>query len=188
MSRSLAFSTARINAPRALNQPAARRPLPNRNASKLAPARRPTAERSTGARAKRNGQEILVAVRSMIDDANLENVCLVVAGIPYAPSGTGVVRPGNTSSLIELPPEASGTKAAVYFELALGNHRIPLLTDQVFAFAAGAVCVLTITDHTRAHSPPIEIEGAVVRLVRARESATGTERRLERSWKERSRS
>jgi len=174
MSQSLALSNARMNAPRALKQPAARRPLPNRSASKLTPSRRAVAQPSSGAGAKRNGQEILVAVRSMVDDANLENVCLVVAGIPYAPSGTGVVRPGNTSSLIELPPEVSGVKAAVYFELALGNHRIPLLTDRVFAFAPGAICVLTITDHTRAHSPPIEVEGAVRRLVRERQSALGS--------------
>jgi hypothetical protein len=95
-------------------------------------------------------------------------------GVPYAPSGTGVVHPGNTSSLIELAPDLAGTKAAVYFELALGGQRIPLLTDAIFTFAPGAVCVVTITDHTRAHSPPIEVEGAVTRLVRARELATGT--------------
>jgi hypothetical protein len=125
-------------------------------------------------RAKLKGTEILVAVRNMVGGAQFENVCLVVAGVPYAPNGTGVVRPGNTSSLVELPSELCGSKAAVYFELAMGAHRIPLLTGEVFAFSPGAVCVVTIADHTRAHNPPIEIEGAVARLVRAREAATGT--------------
>jgi len=113
---------------------------------------------------------MLIAIRSLVDGVNLENVCLIVAGVPHAPSGAGLVRPGNTSSLIELPPEVANVKTAVYFELALGRQRIPLITDELFVFSPGAVCVVTITDHTRAHSPSIEVEGAVTRLVRAREA------------------
>jgi hypothetical protein len=120
------------------------------------------------AKAERNGTEILVAIRSQVQGANLENVCLVVGGVPHAPSGTSVIRSGDTSSMIELEPGVAGVKAAVYFEISMGNLRVPLISDQVFDFAPGAVCVLTISDHTRAHSPSIEIEGAVARLLRAR--------------------
>jgi len=171
MSQSLALN---MNGLRSLpKQPTARRPSPSHTA-KPAPARRHGALRSAGVGSRKDGREILVAVRSAVEGASLEHVCLVLGGVPYAPNGTGLVRPGNTSSLIELAPELAGAKAAVYFELALGARRIPLLTDAIFTFAPGAVCVITITDHTRAHSPPIEVEGAVTRLVRARELPTGT--------------
>jgi hypothetical protein len=112
--------------------------------------------------------EILVAIRSRVDGASLENVCIVVGGVPHAPQGAALINPGDTSSMIELPPEIAGTKTAVYFELAMGDQRIPLITDAVFDFTPGAVCVLTITDQTRAHNPPIEVEGAVARLTRSR--------------------
>lgn len=119
---------------------------------------------------RKSGMEILVAIRSHVDGASLENVCLVVGGVPYAPLGTSVIHPGQTSSLIELGPEVAGVKAGVYFELGMGSQRIPLITDDVFDFTPGAVCVLTINDHTRAHNPTIEVEGAVARLSRARSS------------------
>jgi hypothetical protein len=108
--------------------------------------------------------EILVAIRSNVEGASLENVCIVVGGMPYAPRGTAVIHPGDTSSMIELPPEIAGKRAAVYF---------PLITDDIFDFTPGAVCVLTIDDHTRAHNPPIEVEGAAVRLARGRLAASG---------------
>jgi hypothetical protein len=114
--------------------------------------------------------EILVAIRSHVEGASLENVCLVVGGVPHAPLGTSVIHPGDTSSLIELQPEVAGVKAAVYFELSMGGQRIPLITDDLFDFTPGAVCVLTINDHTRAHNPTIEVEGAIARLARARSS------------------
>jgi hypothetical protein len=83
-----------------------------------------------------------------VDGASLENVCIVVGGVPHAPHGAAVIHPGDTSSMVELPPEIAGTKTAVYFELAMGDQRIPLITDEVFDFTPGAVCVLTITDQT----------------------------------------
>jgi hypothetical protein len=165
MSQSLVVTMNADSTRTAPKQPAVRRP---------SPARRHGRPKSSGLGSRKDAREILVAVRSAVDDASLEHVCLILGRVPYAPSGTGVVRPGHTSSLIELPAEAAGTKAAVYFELALGAQRIPLVTDALFTFAPGAVCVITITAHTRAHSPPIEVEGAVTRLVRARELATGT--------------
>ena len=130
--------------------------------------RRPSKSGGTGS--SRNGTEILVAIRSAVAGASLENVCLIVGDVPHAPSGTAVIEPGHTSSMIELPPEIAGIKCAVYFELSMGDHRIPLLTDPIFDFGPGAICVLTISDHTPAHSPPIEIEGAVARLMRDRAS------------------
>ena len=123
-----------------------------------------------GGRSRKNGMEILVAIRSHVEGASLENVCLVVSGVPYAPLGASVIHPGDTSSLIELEPEVTGLKAAIYFELSMGDQRIPLVTDDLFDFTPGAVCVLTINDHTRAHNPSIEVEGAVARLARARSS------------------
>jgi hypothetical protein len=118
----------------------------------------------------KNGLEILVAIRSHVEGAALENVCLVVGTVPYAPLGASVIHPGDTSSMIELPPNVAGVKAAIYFELSTGSQRIPLITDDVFDFTPGAVCVLTINDHTRAHNPTIEVEGAIARLARARAS------------------
>jgi hypothetical protein len=117
--------------------------------------------------------EILVAIRSNVEGASLENVCIVVGGMPYAPRGTAVIHPGDTSSMIELPPEIAGKRAAVYFELSTGDQHVPLITDDIFDFTPGAVCVLTIDDHTRAHNPPIEVEGAAVRLARGRLAASG---------------
>ncbi|HEX6765299.1 MAG TPA: hypothetical protein VF103_07465 [Polyangiaceae bacterium] len=114
--------------------------------------------------------EIFVAIRSQVEGACLENVCIVVGGVPHAPQGTAAIQPGDTSSMIELPAEIAGTKTAVYFELSMGEQRIPLMTDEVFDFAPGAVCVLTITDQTRAHNPPIEVEGAIARLTRSRKA------------------
>jgi len=110
--------------------------------------------------------EIQVAIRSDVQGTCLENVCLVVGGVPYAPRGASVIQTGDTSSMIELPPELAGTKASVYFELAMGGSRVPLLTDPTFIFTPGAVCVVTISDYTRAHNPPIEVEGAIARLMR----------------------
>lgn len=118
----------------------------------------------------KNGLEILVAIRSHVEGASLENVCLVVGTVPYAPLGAAVINPGDTTSMIELPPNVMGVKAAIYFELSMGGQRIPLITDDVFDFTPGAVCVLTINDHTRAHNPTIEVEGAIARLARARSS------------------
>ena len=118
----------------------------------------------------KNGLEILVAIRSHVEGASLENVCLVVGSVPYAPLGASVIHPGDTTSMIELPPNVTGVKAAIYFELGMGGQRIPLITDDVFDFTPGAVCVLTINDHTRAHNPTIEVEGAIARLARARSS------------------
>jgi len=114
---------------------------------------------------------MLVAIKSLVDGANLESVCIVVGGIPYAPRGACVVQPGDTSSMIELPPGAAGVRGAVYFELSMGEQRIPLITDELFEFAPGSICVLTIGDQTRAHNPTIEIEGAVMRLARDRTPA-----------------
>jgi hypothetical protein len=110
--------------------------------------------------------EIQVAIRSDVQGTSLENVCLVVGGAPYAPRGASVIQPGDTTSMIELPAELAGTRAAVYFELATGDFRVPLLTDPTFVFTPGAVCVVTISDYTRAHNPPIEVEGAIARLMR----------------------
>jgi hypothetical protein len=112
--------------------------------------------------------EILVAIRNQVVDANLENVCLVIGEVPYVPNGASVVRPGDTTAMIELPPDVAGVKASVYFELGMGEQRVPLVSDQVFDFMPGAVCVLTISDHTRAHNAPIEVEGAVLRIARDR--------------------
>ena len=110
--------------------------------------------------------EIQVAIRSDVQGTSLENVCLVIGGLPYAPRGAAVIQPGDTTSMIELPAELAGTKAAVYFELATGDFRVPLVTDPTFVFTPGAVCVVTISDYTRAHNPPIEVEGAIARLMR----------------------
>jgi len=174
MSQPFVLSPIASNASRtAVKQPPAHRPQ-GRSLAKPAAPRRQSTGTSSGKGSQKSGLEILVAVKSAVVDANLENVCLIVGASPYAPSGASVVRPGHTSSLVELPASVSGVKTAVYFELALGNQRIPLITDPVFVFAPGAVCVLTITDHTRAHSPSIEVEGTVARLVRAREALTGT--------------
>jgi hypothetical protein len=132
-----------------------------------------SAPKSNGSGSNHHGMEILVAIRSNVEGASLENVCIVVGGLPYAPRGTAVIHPGDTSSMIELPPEIAGLKAAVYFELSTGEQHVPLITDDIFDFTPGAVCVLTIDDHTRAHNPPIEIEGAAVRLARGRLAASG---------------
>lgn len=132
-----------------------------------------TAQKSKGAGSNHDGMEILVAIRSNVEGASLENVCIVVGGVPYAPRGTAVIHPGDTSSMVELPPEIAGVRASVYFELSMGNQHVPLITDDIFDFTPGAVCVLTIDDHTRAHNPPIEVEGAAVRLARGRLAASG---------------
>lgn len=150
-----------------------RRPPPYRPSVRMGALQRRAMTKARGKDQKRRGIEILVAVRNLVDGANLENVCLVVAGSAYATSGTGVVRPGNTSPPIELPPDSLEKNAAVYFELGMGAHRIALVTDPVFALTPGAVCVLTVSDQTRAHRPPIEVEGAVAHLMRSRE-ATAT--------------
>jgi len=107
---------------------------------------------------------MLVAIRSRIEGANLERVCLIIGGVPYAPSGTAVIQPGETSSMIELSPAMGGIKGAVYFELCAGNHNVPLVTDELFDIAPGAVLVITIGDYTRAHNASMELEGAVARL------------------------
>ena len=170
MSLMLSVAPAERNTPRSIpsetneGPPAVEPPAPARA------TRTRTAKRS-GSGPRRNGQEILVAIRSAVVGADLENVCLIVEGVPHAPSGTAAIRPGNTSSMIELPPELSGKKTAVYFELSMGNQHVPLVTDAIFDFTPGAICLLTIGDHTRAHSPSIEVEGAVAHLVRARPSA-----------------
>jgi len=111
---------------------------------------------------------MLVAIRSRIEGANLERVCLVIGGLPHAPSGTAVIRPGETSSMIELPACAGGIRGAVYFELCAGNRNIPLVTDELFDVAPGVVLVITIGDDTRAHNASMELEGAVARLEVAR--------------------
>jgi len=171
MSLMLALVPAERNTPRSIQSetnegpPAGKPPAP-------APAvRARAASKRSGSGPRRNGQEILVAIRSAVVGADLENVCLIVEGVPHAPSGTAAIRPGNTSSMIELPPELSGKKTAVYFELSMGQQHVPLVTDAIFDFTPGAICLLTIGDHTRAHSPSIEVEGAVAHLVRARPAA-----------------
>jgi len=105
-----------------------------------------------------------VAIRSRIEGAKLERVCLVIGGLPFAPSGTAVIQPGETSSMIELPTCTGGIKGAVYFELCARNHNIPLVTDELFDITPGVVLVITIGDDTRAHNAPMELEGAVARL------------------------
>ena len=112
---------------------------------------------------QRNG-EMLVAIRSRVVGANLERVCLVIGGVPFAPSGTAIIQPGETSSMIELSAGLGGTTGAVYFEICGGNHNVPLVTDELFEIEPGAVLVITIDDFTRAHNAPMELEGAVARL------------------------
>lgn len=107
---------------------------------------------------------MLVAIRSRVEGANLERVCLVIGGNAYAPRGTALVRPGETSSMFELSALPGAERGAVYFELCAGNHNIPLITDELFEIAAGAVLVITIDDYTRAHNASMELEGAVARL------------------------
>jgi hypothetical protein len=171
MSLMLALAPAERNSPRSIEcETNERSPAGNPPAPAPAVRAKPASKRS-GSRPRRNGQEILVAVRSAVVGADLENVCLIVEGSPHAPSGTAAIRPGNTSSMIELPPEVSGKKIAVYFELSMGSQHIALVTDAIFDFTPGAICLLTIGDHTRAHSPSIEVEGAVAHLVRARPAA-----------------
>ncbi len=107
---------------------------------------------------------MLVAVRSRVEGASLERVCLVIGGVPHTPSGTSIIRPGETSSMIELSAGQFGQKGAVYFELNAGPRKVPLVTDELFDIDPGAVLVITIADYTRAHNAPVEIEGAVRRL------------------------
>lgn len=152
-----------------VSEPLARR-SPKREPARPVVLQKRVESKRDGGRSRKNGMEILIAIRSDVEGASLENVCLVVGGVPYAPLGASVIHPGDTSSLIELVPEVAGVKAAIYFELGMGDQRIPLITDDVFDFTPGAVCVLTINDHTRAHNPSIEVEGAIARLSRARSS------------------
>lgn len=105
-----------------------------------------------------------MAIRSLIEGANLERTCLVIGGLPHAPRGTAVIRPGATSARIALPACSSGGKGAVYFELCAGNRNIPLVTDELFDITPGVALVITISDHTRAHNASMELEGAVARL------------------------
>jgi hypothetical protein len=149
------------------SEPRARRP-PRREPARPVVLRNRVVSKRDGAEKK--GLEILVAIRSNVEGASLENVCLMLGSVPYAPLGASVIHPGETTSMIELPPNVTGIKAAIYFELGMGGQRIPLITDDVFDFTPGAVCVLTINDHTRAHNPSIEVEGAIARLARARSS------------------
>jgi len=107
---------------------------------------------------------MLIAIRSRVIGANLERVCLIIGGVPYAPKGTAVIHPGETSSMIEVAATIGGEKGAVYFELCAGNHNIPLVTDELFEITPGAVVVITIDDYTRAHNASMELEGAVARL------------------------
>jgi hypothetical protein len=130
--------------------------------------------RSAPRRSNHHEQEVLVAIRSRVEGANLQNVCLVIDGMPYAPSGTALIRPGDTSSMIDLSACAPGAKGAVYFELGTGAYRIALITDELFDIAPGAICVITIADHTRAHNAPIEVEGAVARLGLRRSPNSGS--------------
>ena len=104
-----------------------------------------------GAGPQRDANQMLLAIRSDVEGASLENVCAIVRGVPYAPRGSAVVHPGDTSSMIELPSTSAGAKGAVYFELSMGDYRIPLITDEMFDVAPGTICVLTIDDRTRAH-------------------------------------
>lgn len=140
------------------------RPAPRRRTAR-AEGSSPYAAPGSDASAPQQGdEEMLVAIRSRIEGANLARVCLIIGGLPYAPSGTAVIRPGETSSMIELSPSLGGIKGAVYFELCAGNHNIPLVTDELFDIAPGAVLVITIGDYTRAHNASMELEGAVARL------------------------
>jgi hypothetical protein len=170
MSELFSFTQPTRNPVTPKQPPVRRSPKPELVRS-VAPSR--PAPKSNGAGSNHHGMEILVAIRSNVDGASLENVCIIVGGVPYAPRGTAVIHPGDTSSMIELPPEIAGVRAAVYFELAMGDQHVPLITDDIFDFTPGAICVLTIDDHTRAHNPPIEIEGAAVRLARGRLAASG---------------
>jgi hypothetical protein len=168
MSLMLALAPAERNTPRSIQSATNASPPAEAPPAPARAARAKSASKRSAVGPRRNGQEILVAIRSAVVGADLENVCLIVGGVPHAPSGTAAIRPGNTSSMIELSPELSGVKTAVYFELSMGDQRIPLVTDAIFDFTPGAICLLTIGDHTRAHSPSIEVEGAVAHLVRAR--------------------
>lgn len=107
---------------------------------------------------------MLIAIRSRVEGANLERVCLVIGGVAHAPRGTALIHPGETSSMIEVSANVGAEKGAVYFELCAGNHNIPLVTDELFEIAPGAVLVITIDDYTRAHNASMELEGAVARL------------------------
>jgi hypothetical protein len=111
---------------------------------------------------------MLVAIRSRIEGAELRRVCVVVGSIPYAPSGRGVIAPGETSALIEVWPAAAGQRGAVYFELSGAARTIPLMTGELFAVTPGVVLEITIGDDTQAHNAPVEVEGAVARLALAR--------------------
>jgi hypothetical protein len=118
----------------------------------------------SNASAPHGDEEMLVAIRSRVLDANLERVCLVIGGVVYAPRGTALIHPGETSSMIEVSPSIGAEKGAVYFELCAGNHNIPLVTDELFEITPGAVLVIAIDDYTRAHNASMELEGAVARL------------------------
>ncbi len=111
---------------------------------------------------------MLVSIRSRIEGAALERICVVVAGVPYAPRGRDILRPGETSPRIELDALAPGKRGAVYFELSAGPRTLRFVTDELFDVTPGAVVLITISDDTVAHVAPVEVEGAVARLSRAR--------------------
>jgi hypothetical protein len=109
---------------------------------------------------------MLVAIRNHVE-AHLERVCLVVAGVPHAPSGAAVIRAGETSPMIALASTPPGAKGAVYFELRAETRNIPLITDELFDIAPGSRLVITIGDNTRFHNASVEVEGAVARIALA---------------------
>jgi hypothetical protein len=154
---------------------ARRAPQTQRRARPAAQSRRaraggssPLATSGSNASAPHGDEEMLIAIRSCVVGANLERVCLVIGGDAYAPRGTALIRPGETSSMIEVTADIGAEKGAVYFELCAGSHNIPLLTDELFEITPGAVLVITIDDYTRAHNASMELEGAVARLEVAR--------------------
>ncbi|HEV8550453.1 MAG TPA: hypothetical protein VGQ57_15520, partial [Polyangiaceae bacterium] len=122
------------------------------------------------ARKPRRG-DMRVAVHSRINGMRLERVCLVIEGAPFAPGGTTVLGPGETSALIQISSRWAGTRGAVYFELSGAGRKIALLTDELFEVEPRGSVVVTIDDATRAHNAPIEVEGAVARLVSPRRVA-----------------
>jgi hypothetical protein len=126
--------------------------------------------RPTGVEAQRKARrgDMRVAIRSQIGGMRLERVCLVLGGAPFAPAGTLLLGPGETSAPVQISSRWAGARGAIYFELSGAGRKIALVTDELFEVDPRASVVVSIDDATRAHNAPIEVEGAVARLARLR--------------------
>lgn len=154
-------------------------PRGTRRARTRAPATgaRRSSDSTTPPSRQTGNDTMLVAVRSRIEGATLERVCVIVGGVPYAPKGQFALPPGESSPFIELGALVRGEPGAVYFELSAGAHTLRLITGELFVITPRSVVVVTIGNDTLAHNAPVEVEGAVTRLTRTKTHEYPTIRR-----------